>query len=105
MSRPEFITHAEIARWDADINQDPLLLSLPKDLMESPVLREVCYAGCWLGEQLDQLQCPAEFIIRIQWHAGKLSFGRDAWDVHQKMLLDYQDNKLVFESEPNESVN
>jgi hypothetical protein len=105
MSRPEFITHEEIERWSEKIDKDELLASLPADFSQSPIIREVCYAGLWLVESLQNLNCPETIIARIQWQAGALSFGRDTWDVHQQILQDYKDNKLIFETDPDEPSN
>jgi hypothetical protein len=49
-----------------------------------------------LAEQLEQLSCPPELIFRIQYTAGKLSFGRDPWIITEQMLAGYKDNKLDF---------
>ncbi len=94
MARPEFITNEDIARWSEMIDAD-----LSPTLAESAIIKEVCYAGLWLAEQLHFLKCQEELIIRIQWTAGKLSFGRDPWEVHQQILDDYINNKLVFEED------
>ncbi len=93
MSRPEFITNIDISRWDNCLEQDK---NLPKEILQSPIIREVCYAGLYLSEQLESLQCPDELIVRIQFTAGKLSYGRDIWEVHQQVLQDYKDNKITF---------
>ena len=105
MSRPENITNEDIIRWEEIMKDDPLLKSLPSGLAESPILKEVCYAGLWLSERLMDLSCPLHLSLRVQFHAGKLSFGRDAWEVHQQILQDYIDNKLMFETDPDELLN
>ena len=105
MSRPENITAEDITRWDQIIEQDPLLATLPPSLVESPIIKEVCYAGLWLTERLEELSCPESIMLRIQFQAGRLSFGRDAWTVHQQILQDYKDNKLVFETDSDELLN
>lgn len=96
MRRPDFVTNEDIDRWSSIIEADP---TFPKDYADQVILKEVCYAGLWLSESLQAIECPDEMIIRIQWTAGRLSFGRDVWEVHQKMFNDYIDNKLVFESD------
>lgn len=97
MSRPNFITDEDISRWSNEIDNSPLL---PKDLVKSAVIREVCYAGLWLAEELFKLNCPDSLVTRIQYSAGKSSFGKDAWDIHQKYLNGYKNNELFFETEP-----
>ena len=97
MSRPGFITAADIARWSKEIDEDK---SLPPNLSKSPVIREVCFAGFWLSEQLSELNCPKSLIVRIQYTAGKISFGRDAWEIHQQFLDGYKNNKLDFATDP-----
>lgn len=102
MTRPEFVTNEDINRWGDVIDNDP---RIPEHIAKSAIIREVCYAGLWLVEQLQDLQCPEELIVRIQWNGGKASFGRDAWEVHQKLLSDYIDNKLLFDDDPSVDVN
>lgn len=94
MRRPDFVTPEDIARWSDNIDKDE---KLPKSLVDLAIIREVCYCGLWLAEELDKLKCPPEIIVRIQWTAGKLSFGRDMWEIHLQMLEDYKVNKLIFE--------
>jgi len=92
--RPEFVTETDIARWDANMEDDPYL---PAALIQEPTIREVCYAGLWLAEQLAALECPSEWITRIQFTGGRLSFGREPWEVHQQLLESYKLNELEFE--------
>ncbi len=92
--RPDFVTHEDISRWSDEIDSEE---GLPQVLASNPVIREVCYAGKWLSEQLFKLGCPEEFITRIQYTAGKASFGRDPWEVHQVMLDGYTNNELDYE--------
>lgn len=96
MPRPEFITDDDIARWSENIDNDD---NLPKELLSSLVIREVCYAGLWLGEELEKADCPESVITQIQYTAGKISFGRDIWEVHQNILEQYVAGSLVFEDE------
>ena len=100
MNRPEFVSNEDIARWSKIIDNDT---AVPKELLKLPIIREVCYAGIWLSEKLSELDCPDVLITRIQWTAGKLAYGRDVWKVHQDILEDYKENKLIFEDdEPSE---
>jgi hypothetical protein len=94
MSRPDSITNEDIIRWSQQINEE-----LPPELSEDVIIREVCLAGMWLVEQLQKLLCPEEVCAQLQHSAGRLSFGRDIWDVHQKMLHGYQTNALIIESD------
>jgi hypothetical protein len=102
MTRPNFISHNDIVRWDNNLQNDP---NLHPDILSQPIIVEVCYAGLWITEQLQQLQCPDEYIGRIQYTAGMLSNGRDPWEVHQKLLDGYVMNTLQFEEEPNSTLN
>ena len=102
MTRPDFITNLDILRWSSTIDSDPYT---PKEVLESPVIREVCYAGLWLVEELGKLKCPDSILVRIQWTAGKMSYGRDPWDIHQMILQKYKDNTLVFESDDSQTLN
>ncbi len=95
--KPDFITEEDLARWDAQLESDP---NIPAVYLEEPVIREVCRAGLWLAEELMEAQCPEALILRIQYTAGRLSFGRDPWEVVQELLHDYQHNFLQFEPDP-----
>lgn len=94
--RPEFITYEDIARWSKNIDNDP---NIPAGLAESPIIREVCYAGLWLAEELDKMLCNEELITRMQFTAGRLSFGREPWEVAQLILEKYKSNELEFEED------
>ena len=109
MNRPKFVTSEDIARWseimdnDTVVPKELLKTAVPKELLKLAIIREVCYAGIWLSEKLSELSCPDVLITRIQWTAGKLAYGRDIWKVHQDILEDYKQNKLIFEDdEPSE---
>lgn len=95
MLRPTFVTEEDLNRWSTNIDEDK---RIPQSLINSPLIREVCYAGCWLAEELEELKCPEHLIVRIQHAAGKLSFGRDIWEVHQFVLNEYKNNNLEFET-------
>ncbi len=92
--RPEFITSQQIERWEQILSEDP---NFSPDFLESIVLKEVCFAGLYLGEQLEELGCAEDLIFRIQFTAGKLSFGREPWQIHLEILSDYKNNKLVYD--------
>ena len=95
MSRPDFVTNEDIARWGRDIDNDP---SIDSDLSQNPIIREVFYAGQYLVDRLIELDCPDNIIGRITFTAGKLSFGRkDPWPIHQDILNRYMDGTLEFE--------
>lgn len=85
--RPSFVTQEDLTRWDKKISNDP---HLPKDFGQNEKEREVLYAGCWLYEQLIELECPETDIGKIQYIAGRLSFTNDAWDVHQQAFAIYK---------------
>jgi len=100
MPRPEYVTQEDIIRWDSIIDQE-----LPAVVASNLLIKEVCYAGQWLGEQLKALDCSEEYIVRIVFTAGKLSFGRDPWDVSVTLLRAYELNELEYESDPDYNVN
>lgn len=99
MHRPDFVTSEDLSRWDTEIDNDP---NLPPLLAANPLIREVCYAGQWLGEELDKLKCPDDIVIRILFTAAQLAFGRDIWEVHQQMLTAYKNNELEYETDSKE---
>ena len=94
MSRPDFVTNEDITRWSENIDNDP---NLPEALRQQPLLREVLYAGLWLGEQLEKTDLSIENQARLRYTAGQLSFGKDPWQVHQEMWDDYTNNRIEFE--------
>lgn len=99
MPRPERVTNEDISRWDEIIEKDEIL---PSEVKQNPVIREVCYAGQWLSEELEKVGCPEEFVVRITYTAGQLCFGRDIWEVHQDMLKAFINNELEYEPDYNE---
>jgi hypothetical protein len=92
MPRPTSITPEDLARWDKLIEEE-----LDTNLSSNLLFREVCYAGQWLAEQLHQLNCSDEMIVRIIFTAGRLSFGRDPWEISTMLLTGYQNNELKYE--------
>ena len=102
MNRPNFIKTQDIVRWSNFIDSDPYM---PKDLLSVPEFREVCYAGMWLIEELEKLQCPESIAVRIQWTAGKASYKNNPWEIHMNMLKDYKKGTLIIESDKAEILN
>jgi hypothetical protein len=101
MSRPDYITEEDIKRWTEIFSNDPIM----KNIKMGPVFIEVCFAGQYLREKLEQLSCADELIVRICYTAGKMSFGRDPWDVSDLLLKKYETDELVLESDPNAETN
>lgn len=98
MPRPENVTNEDIARWSEIIDNDPLITPI---LASTAIIREVLYAGQWLVDRLDEVNCPDHIIGRILYTAGALSFGRkDPWEVHQEILQQFKNGSLIFEPEP-----
>lgn len=98
MSRPESVENEDIIRWSEIIDNDP---NISVGLAQSPIIREVMYAGLWLSEQLANINCPDEIITRIQYTAGQLSFGREPWTIHQDLLDRYIKKLLMLEENLN----
>jgi hypothetical protein len=94
-----FLTDEKLQEYDNNINEDE---RIPQAFKDNEILREICRSGLWLGEQLQQLGCNELLILRIQYTAGQLSFGRDPWEVVQEVLKAYKDNDLEFEIDYNE---
>jgi hypothetical protein len=99
MSRPNNITDEDVKRWDQVIDCDG---SIPENIKGSSFFRELLRAGVWLKESLQELNCPDDLIIRLQFTAGKYSFGRDLWEAHSEILNAYKNNELEFEKDPDE---
>jgi|ERR1700723_1777779 len=94
MPRPNSITNEQILRWSNNLDNDP---NMQSEWLEDAIMREVCYAGQWLQEELQKLGCDEVMIVRIMYTAANLSFGRDMWEIHQRMLADYINGDLEFE--------
>lgn len=99
--RPNFITEEDIVRWSNNIDNDP---NIPQGLIKLALIREVCYAGLWLAEKLQKLGCSDVDITAIQFIGGKISFGRDPWEVHQTLLGDYKKQNVIAELD-HENIN
>lgn len=97
MPRPDFVTKIDITRWDAAIDSDK---EVPKEYYSSAVIREVCYAGSWLYEELVRSNCPESLAFRVQYTAGMMSYGRDPWEVATMLVGSYKKGELVFEPDP-----
>lgn len=89
-----FLTDEQLKKYDDNIDNDK---NIPDLVKNDPTIREVCRSGLWLVEQLRQLKCPDEYVVRIQYTAGAGSFGREPWEVHMSYLQAYKDNDLEFE--------
>lgn len=87
MKRPDFVTEENLARWNKNIENDP---NMPKEVLSIDIIKEVCYAGLWLAEELDKLGCERDHITSIQFNAGRYAFGRDPWAAHQHVLELYK---------------
>ncbi len=95
MSRPKSVTNEDLLRWSEKIQRDPLMGSA---IMQSDVVKEVCFAGFWLSERLKELQCNETLIGRIIYTAGRMCFGQeDPWDIHRILLTEYVDGTLIYE--------
>lgn len=85
--RPSFIKQTDITRWQHELESDS---TLPPVALHSSIIKEVCFAGLWLVEKLIDLDCPDDVNVELQTKAAKLSYGKNPWEVHQKVLSDYQ---------------
>lgn len=99
MRRPDFVTNEDIIRWSENVDKNQ---NISVGMKDNPIMREVLYAGLWLDEELSKLDCPPELIVRIQYTAGRISYKRDVWKIHQNMLQAYQENTLDYEEDPAE---
>jgi hypothetical protein len=78
--RPEFITEADIARWDEHIKND---VELQKVLTENQFenFQEVLRASRWLVEEMTSRGISEFEIGAMQQTLGAHSFGADPWQV------------------------
>ncbi len=101
MPRPESVTNEDLSRWSEIIDNDPLI---PSAMAQNPIIREVCYAGQWLADRLNEVNCPDHLIGRIMYTAGRICFGRkDPWEIHRDILNQFLDGSLEFAIDPNEA--
>jgi hypothetical protein len=102
-SRPPDVDAAFLAEADAEMElfkQEQrrgelsalhgLRVRVPEDLLDHPVLREVWYAGAWLGQQLDAAGCPLPERKELCVCHGRLSVGRDPWACARSVLDSYR---------------
>jgi hypothetical protein len=100
MPRPESVTNEDLLRWSETIDNDPLV---DESLAQNPIIREVCYAGQWLADQLTKIECPDHLIGQMMYTAGAMCYGRkDPWIVHQDIYIRFVAGELEFQVEPNE---
>jgi len=99
MPRPIDLTYEKIAEYDKIIDNDPLM---DENLSQNPIVREVCYAGQYLCEQLTKINCPDHVIGQIMYTAGAMCYGRkDPWPIHQDMYNRFVAGELEFQVESN----
>ena len=84
----------QIALYDDIIDNDT---TIADEYKSDPTVREVMRAGLFLAHQLDNMKCPHETILRIQYTAGEMSFGHDPWEVVGELLEGYTNGTLEFE--------
>lgn len=101
MPKPDNVTDEMIEEWNNVLENDEMIIQL----LEMPGARETLLAGMWLFEKLLERNCPENFVVQLQYTAGKLSYGNDPWEVHQKILDAYDNNKLVFETNSTTTLN
>lgn len=98
MPRPTDLDSELVPFCDREMDKyrrDPLrdtgtLPYIPIKLLDDPVFREIWYAGCWLGRQLEALKCPLETRRRLCRDHGFKSLGKDTWSVAQSVLDEFR---------------
>jgi hypothetical protein len=78
--RPEFITEADLVRWDEHIKND---VEVQKVLTEKQLeeLREVLRASRWLAEEMTSRGISEFELGGLQHTLGVHSHGADPWQV------------------------
>jgi hypothetical protein len=93
LPRPQ-LQNSDITRWNLNILND----SLANEISQNAILKEICYAGYWLTEQLTLLKCHSNIIDQIIYSSGTQCFSQpDPWIIHQNMLNHYLNNELEFD--------
>lgn len=101
MSRPDSVTNEDLARWDASLEVES---DIPKVFLDNPITKEVCRSGLYLAEKLKELNCPDEIITRIQFTCGRMSFGRNPWDMATLLLKAYEDGTLTMADDDTQTI-
>lgn len=96
--RPLFVTEQDITRWQNILDEDD---SLPEIIKLSETIKEVCFAGLWLIEQVEKssVDVDDEMIRYLQFLGGKLSYGKDPWIIHQELLRQYELGSIKIKKE------
>lgn len=99
--RKNFITDEQLYIYDQNIDSDN---KIPSFMKENSTIREVLRCGLWLVDELIARDCSEVNIVALQFRAGRLSYGREPWEVHQKILREYEKldmNCILLPSEMN----
>lgn len=82
--RPEFVTDADIVRWDEHIDSDVELQKVLNGTIPAR-LREVLRACRWLTEEMTSREISEFEIAGMQHALGVQSHGADPWQVAQEI--------------------
>lgn len=86
MPRPDEVTDEMVAGWNANLDANPPE-GIPPFMLNNPKVREVMYAGNWLGTKLKDAGVDDGMIERITFASGqKMVFADDPWDVAREAL-------------------
>ena len=96
MPRPESITEADIARWDAQWEEDDQVPALMKSPVLAGTMKErAYYPGVWLGEQLRELGANDDEVQEICFALGQRNFvAKDPWLGAVQALEDYTNGRI-----------
>ncbi len=93
--RPNDISDEDIQRWNSIIENDKAHITdvVIKETYNRPEVIEVCLAGLWMAEQLSEMGVEDETIYEIQYQAGRLSVGRDPWEISKFFIESFKSSQ------------
>lgn len=94
--RPDFISLAQISKWDEELaNDNNLQANVSKEALADPALREVLYSGLWLKEKLAELGYDAFTLAEVSLIHGINSFEANSWQVAEALLQIYSSEPML----------
>jgi hypothetical protein len=94
MPRPSHITKEQIQGWKERLGPLPETLSSHTPKWHASYL-EAGLAGSWLGDPLHEAKVDSDTITDSCTACGQISFGRDPWEVAEKVLLLTSSGRLL----------
>ncbi|MCK9459551.1 MAG: hypothetical protein M0R80_07925 [Proteobacteria bacterium] len=95
ITRPE-IDPIKLEKWEQDYNK-----WVKENGVGDDFVKEIFFAGNWLGEELESLGAASEMIEKLCFVHGQRSFLGDPWGSAAKVIADYKNGQV---EEPGEEL-